>query len=172
MKVVTVICSRCEGRIEGMEGDETTTGFYRVGPGSPWYQLGREGEEILCDPCLQSDPAYREMQGDQNAFSHPGLTQDEQHLRRLCCGTLRGECAKKVGGRYLGLFVEERGALRVALLTSGTAPMTGYQPYKFLNKCCWCGRPLDDKWLGPTEPEPLPEPPQPRASKAPEVGSG
>ena len=41
-----------------MEGAGHTAGFYRVGEGI-WQKYADEGEAILCDSCMQSDPRYQ-----------------------------------------------------------------------------------------------------------------
>jgi hypothetical protein len=54
---VTVTCDRCGKEVSGMEGANATAGFYRVTEGI-WHKYANEGEEVLCDSCMQSDPRY------------------------------------------------------------------------------------------------------------------
>lgn len=54
---ITVTCDRCGREVSGMEGAGGTAGFYRVGEGL-WQKYANEGEAILCDACMQSDPRY------------------------------------------------------------------------------------------------------------------
>jgi hypothetical protein len=54
---ITVTCDRCGREVIGMEGDGGTAGFYRVAEGI-WSKYANEGEAILCDACMQSDPRY------------------------------------------------------------------------------------------------------------------
>lgn len=36
-----------------------TSGYYRTSEGQ-WAEYAEEGEEFLCDSCMQSDPGYQE----------------------------------------------------------------------------------------------------------------
>lgn len=84
------------------------------------------------------------------------LTQESEHLNRLCCGSL----TQAVRDNVVGLEVLPRKALRAFLFDGG-------DPYKDVNRCPWCGRALM-KMFGPTEPLP---PTQPVAASAPVVTS-
>ena len=54
---ITVTCDRCGREVNGLEGDGGTAGFYRVAEGI-WSKYANEGEAVLCDACMQSDPRY------------------------------------------------------------------------------------------------------------------
>lgn len=60
---VTVSCDRCQEEVEGMRFDNATAGFYEVGPGKSWAQFAREGEDVVCDTCMQADPVYQAVYG-------------------------------------------------------------------------------------------------------------
>lgn len=56
---VRVTCDRCKSQINGLEiPGHATAGFYRTGAGSMWSKYADEGEDVLCDSCMQADPRY------------------------------------------------------------------------------------------------------------------
>lgn len=55
---VTVECSRCHKKVDGLELELGTSGFYKVAPGLPWAKYANPDETVLCDPCMWADPRY------------------------------------------------------------------------------------------------------------------
>lgn len=51
-------CDRCGKKVEGDEGDDFTSGFYYVSPGSCWAKYARPYETVVCDECMWQDPGY------------------------------------------------------------------------------------------------------------------
>lgn len=56
MGKTTVVCSRCNKIVRGMEGPGYTAGFYRNGP--DWGKYMRPGEAVLCDDCMRTEPRF------------------------------------------------------------------------------------------------------------------
>lgn len=59
MKHVTTFCDRCGKRVATVDTPYAASGFYRVGPGSPWERFARPGEATVCNTCMWADPAYQ-----------------------------------------------------------------------------------------------------------------
>ena len=55
MPLVTIACDRCRQLVVGFENELGTGGFYRRGG---WGSMFNEGEEIVCDACVQADERY------------------------------------------------------------------------------------------------------------------
>ncbi len=57
---ITVHCDRCGKAIEGWEDPGVgMSGFYRRD--EFWGQFMDEGENVLCDACMQADPSYQDV---------------------------------------------------------------------------------------------------------------
>jgi len=60
IKTIKVICDRCKQIVEGIRGEEFTTGFYDM---TTWEEYRRENEQIVCVSCMFADPKYVERYG-------------------------------------------------------------------------------------------------------------
>ena len=62
----TETCDRCGTAIDGVETDAGTAGFYRTHDGTPWAQYTDADEDVVCDPCMLTDPRYQADYGTAN----------------------------------------------------------------------------------------------------------
>ena len=60
IKTIKVICDRCKQIVEGIRGEEFTTGFYDM---TTWEEYRRENEHYVCVSCMFADPKYVERYG-------------------------------------------------------------------------------------------------------------
>jgi len=60
IKTIKVICDRCKQIVEGIRGEEFTTGFYDM---ATWEGYRRENEQYVCVSCMFADPKYVERYG-------------------------------------------------------------------------------------------------------------
>jgi len=60
IKTIKVICDRCKQIVEGIRGEEFTTGFYNM---ATWEVYRRENEQYVCVSCMFADPKYVERYG-------------------------------------------------------------------------------------------------------------
>lgn len=58
---VTVECSRCHEKVDGIIDEGVTGGFYSVKEGSGWELYADVDEEIICDDCMHKDYRYRSV---------------------------------------------------------------------------------------------------------------
>ena len=58
VKHVEFTCDRCGETKQGMLLPEGTAGFYPTDKELGWAKYANEGEEIVCDACMQSDERY------------------------------------------------------------------------------------------------------------------
>ena len=63
MDEVTVTCDRCGKQIRGLRTEDMTAGFYDTS-GHTWGQYANDGELVVCDDCMWSDPRYIAVYGD------------------------------------------------------------------------------------------------------------
>jgi hypothetical protein len=57
-KTLYLACCRCRKGIVTEKMDGVTAGYYDMSNGY-WSKYAKNGERILCDHCMQSDPAYK-----------------------------------------------------------------------------------------------------------------
>ena len=60
IKTIKVICDRCKQIVEGIRGEQFTSGFYDM---TKWEEYRRENEQYVCDSCMFADPKYVEHYG-------------------------------------------------------------------------------------------------------------
>lgn len=58
-------CDRCQQPVEGGYYGNFTANYYDVSDceHNPWHQFGREGEVLVCDPCVQGMTEYIKIYG-------------------------------------------------------------------------------------------------------------
>jgi hypothetical protein len=57
-------CSRCAQNFIGYKTENATSGYYEISSlEEGWGQFAYEGETILCDECMWSDPRYIDVYG-------------------------------------------------------------------------------------------------------------
>lgn len=78
---VTVECSRCRSRIDGIIDDGVTGGFYDTKEGSGWELFADVGEEVICDGCMHNDYRYQSVYGGEKIIEINALLD-------LCIGGL------------------------------------------------------------------------------------
>ena len=60
IKTIKVICDRCKQIVEGIRGEEFTSGFYDM---TKWEEYRREKEQYVCESCMFTDPKHVERYG-------------------------------------------------------------------------------------------------------------
>ena len=74
---VEFTCDRCKETKEGMLLPEGTVGFYALDSELGWAKYANEGEEILCDACMQLDERYLADYPDEAAAYAKVLESEE-----------------------------------------------------------------------------------------------
>ena len=60
IKAIKVIGDRCKQIVEGIRGEQFTSGFYDM---TKWEEYRREKEQYVCESCMFADPKYVERYG-------------------------------------------------------------------------------------------------------------
>lgn len=61
MTVLAFNCDRCKRLLIGQSYPKFTAGYYVVSEGAAWEKYAREGEHMVCDHCIQSDPEFQKV---------------------------------------------------------------------------------------------------------------
>src|SRR5258705_13920990 len=60
IKAIKVICDRCQQIVEGIRGEQFTSGFYDM---TKWEEYRREGRQDGRESCMRAGPKYVELYG-------------------------------------------------------------------------------------------------------------